>query len=470
MTESPDPSAEVTPPASGGGAPRRRNPWWIPPFLGRVPAIEERYFKILGIVALGLFFESYDLSLLTSALKHISEDLGIAEHDLGFYLGAVRLGGLVAFFLLPLADRLGRRRVFLASMIGMSVFTLGTALAQTPLQFVAFQLVTRAFIATLAAVGIVMLAEEFPAAHRGWGVGILGALAAFGHGLGALLFAAIDVVPFGWRALYAFGALPLLLLPRFRRELHETARFRRHQEQAASRPGGIAASLRSLLALARGNPRRAALVGGAGMIHALGAISVFQFASLFVQNEHGWAPWQYSVMLLTSGGVGIVGNVVAGRLGDRAGRRAVGMAAFTLFPIAGIAFYNGTGWLLPLSFVAVVFSSSAGDVIVRIFSTELFPTAQRGASAAWLTLLQTVGWILGLWLVGVGRWTGVALSVMISAVSATVLVAGLLLLRLPETRQRELEELSEDNGSGESLSAPRSGSIAAPSPDTRTPL
>jgi len=444
VLEKPRPDAESEPPDPRLAAPRRRNPWWIPPFLGRAPAIEERFFKILGIVALGLFFESYDLSLLTSALKHISEDLGMAEHELGFYLGAVRLGGLLAFLLLPLADRFGRRRMFLASMIGMSVFTLATALSQNPLQFVAFQILTRAFLATLSAVGIVMLAEEFPAAHRGWGVGILGALAAFGHGLGALLFAAIEVVPFGWRSLYVIGALPLILLPWFRRELQETARFRRHEAETAGRPGGRNGSLRSLLALARGNPRRAALVGGAGMIHALGAISVFQFAALFVQNEHGWAPWQYSVMLLTSGGVGIVGNVIAGRLGDRAGRRIVGMAAFTLFPIAGIAFYHGVGWLLPVSFIAVVFSSSAGDVIVRIFSTELFPTSQRGASAAWLTLLQTIGWIAGLWLVGVGRWAGISLPIMISAVSATVLVAGLLLLLLPETRRRELEDLSDD--------------------------
>ena len=444
MTTLPDPESIPPDPDPAAAPQRRRNPWWIPPFLGRVPAIEDRYFRILGIVALGLFFESYDLSLLTSALKHISEDLGMAEHELGFYLGAVRLGGLVAFFLLPLADRLGRRRVFLAALIGMSLFTLGTAFAQTPLQFVVFQLITRAFIATLAAVGIVMLAEEFPAAHRGWGVGILGALAASGHGLGAALFATIDLLPFGWRALYAIGALPLLLLPYFRRELQETTRFRRHQEETADSRGGIKASLRSLVALARGNPRRAALVGGAGLIHALGAISVFQFASLFVQSEHGWLPWHYSVMLLTSGGVGIIGNVVAGRLGDRAGRRAVGLAAFTLFPIAGIAFYNGVGWVLPLAFIAVVFSSSAGDVIVRIFSTELFPTAQRGASAAWLTLLQTVGWILGLWLVGIGRWAGVSLPMMISVVSATVFVAGLLLLRLPETRQRELEDISDE--------------------------
>jgi MFS family permease len=411
-----------------------------------VPPIEDRYFRILGIVTLGLFFENYDLSLLTSALKHIAEDLQVAQEQLGFYLGAIRFGGLAAFFLLPLADRLGRRRVFLASMIGMSVFTLATALAQTPLQFVAFQILTRAFLATLAAVGVVMLAEEFPAEHRGWGVGILGALAAFGHGMGALLFAAIDLLPGGWRALYAIGALPLALLPMFRREIQETARFRRHQERSAETTSGsgVAASLRSLVALARDNPRRAGIVGAAGMIHALGAISVFQFASLFVQDEHGWEPWRYSAMLLTSGAVGIVGNVVAGRLGDRIGRRLVGLLAFTLFPAAGVAFYGGPGWLLPLAFIVIVFSSSAGDVIVRMFSTELFPTAQRGASAGWLALLQTAGWIVGLWLVGTGTWLGAPLALMVGAVSASVLVAGILLQRLPETRQRELEELSED--------------------------
>jgi putative MFS transporter len=420
-----------------------RNPWWIPPFLGRVPAVEPRHLRILGIVSLGLFFENYDLSLLTSALKHIADDFGIAQDRLGFYLGAVRLGGLLAFFLLPLADRLGRRRVFLASLLGMSVFTLATALAQTPAQFVAFQLATRAFLATLAAVGVVMLAEEFPAPHRGWAVGILGALSASGHGAGALLFAAIDVLPGGWRALYAIGALPLLLLPMFRRRIEETARFQRHRE--ASAHGPASAPLRSLLALARANPQRAGIVGGAGMIQALGAISLFQFASLFVQEQHGWAPWQYAAMLMTSGAVGIVGNVVAGRLGDRIGRRRVGLLAFTLFPLAGIAFYNGPGWLLPIAFVAVVFASSAGDVIVRVFATELFPTSQRGAAAAWLTLLQTLGWILGLWVVGAGTVLGVALPAMVSAVAASLFLAGLLLTRLPETKQRELEEISGED-------------------------
>ncbi len=65
--------------------------------------------SMLGLIVLGSFFEAYDLSLLTAALKHISEDLRIDERQMGSYLAGVRFGGFFAFALLPLADRVGRR-------------------------------------------------------------------------------------------------------------------------------------------------------------------------------------------------------------------------------------------------------------------------------------------------------------------------------------------------------------------------
>lgn len=422
----------------------RRNPWWIPPLLGRVPDVDDRHLRVLGLVTLGLFFENFDLSLLGNALKHIAEGLAIGEQEVAFYLAAVRAGGLLAFLLLPLADGIGRRRVYLASLVGMSACTLASGFAQTPLQFVACQMAARVFIATLAAVGVVMLAEELPARHRGWGIGMLGALSAVGHGVGALLFAMVDWLPGGWRALYVAGAAPLVLLPFFRRAIQETARFGEHRASVTATRGGPRALLRSIVRLASTSRRRAALVGAAGLLQALGAISVFQFAPLFLQTEHDWLPWQVAAMVVGAGALGIVGNVAAGRLGDRIGRRIVGSAAFLLFPVAAIAFYNGPTWALPPCFVVIVFASSAGDVIVRAFSTELFPTSQRGASAGWLTLLQTIGWVTGLVLVGAGTWIEVPLSRMVSTVAIGVAGAGLLLLLLPETRARELEELSAE--------------------------
>jgi putative MFS transporter len=399
---------------------------------------------MFGLVVLGTFFESYDLSLLSSAVKHIAEDLEIGSDQLAFVLAAVRFGGFAAFALLPLADRVGRRRMFLVAILGMSLGTLATAFVQSPLQFVFAQVAARTFMLIAAGVGIVMLAEELPAEHRGWGIGMLGALGALGHGLGAALFAAVDVLPFGWRALYAVGALPLLALPVMRRTLRETARFEAHRASVAAHATGRFAALRSLGGLARAHPGRALCVGVAGFALAFGAISVFQFASYFLQTVHGWAPWQFSTMMLVGGGIGIVGNVVAGRLGDVFGRRVVGCVALAAYPAAAIAFYQGPEVTVGACFALIVFMSSAADVVLRAFSTELFPTTQRGASAAWLTLLQTCGHIGGLALVGGGVAAGTDLPLVISMVSLVVLVAALCVMLLPESRGRELETLSHD--------------------------
>src|SRR5262245_64587284 len=71
-------------------------------------------------------FENYDLGLLNAALKQISESLAIAPGDSGWFLAAIRLGGLGAFALVPVADRVGRRRVFLAALVGMSAGSLAS--------------------------------------------------------------------------------------------------------------------------------------------------------------------------------------------------------------------------------------------------------------------------------------------------------------------------------------------------------
>ena len=95
--------------------------------------------RILLLVAFGMFFENYDIGLTNAALPEIAEELSIEAGDTAFYLSVIRLGGIGAFLLLPFADRLGRRRVFLASLLGMSVGTLASGLSQTAEQFAVAQ-------------------------------------------------------------------------------------------------------------------------------------------------------------------------------------------------------------------------------------------------------------------------------------------------------------------------------------------
>lgn len=422
-----------------------KRPWWIPHFLGGVPEVEPRLMSMLGLVSLALLFESYDVSMLTSALKFIREDLDIGDRELPFFLSAVRLGAVPAFLLvIPLADRLGRRRMFLASVVGISLCTAATGFVQTPAQFVVMQTLGRAFLVAGSAIAIVIVTEEFPAEHRGWAIGMVGALSATGHGFGAILFAAYDWLPGGWRALYVVGGAPLLLLPMFRRGVVETRRFVDHAASAA-----VTGWHGPLVALAREYPARAAGVAVVSMLLGVGTVSVFQFTGDFVLTSHGWEPGHFSLMVLTAGGIGIIGNIVAGRLGDRVGRRRVGAVFFALFPIFAITFYNGPDWVLPIAYAGIVFSQTAGSVMLRAISTELFPTSHRGTAAGWATMAETLGWAIGLALVGLGTTDLGDIPGMTSLVSVSVLVAGLTMLWLPETARQELEAISPEHWPGE---------------------
>ncbi len=423
---------------------RTRNPWWIPPFLGRVPAeIGPDQLRLLGVVALALFFENYDLSMLGSALKFIREDFGLAQAEGGRLQALVRLGALPVLFVIPFVDRLGRRRVFLAAIVGMSVGTFATAFAQDATQFVAAQMLSRTFLLTASATAFVIVAEELPAARRGWGVGMLGALGACGFGLGALLFAAIERLPFGWRFLYAVGIAPLLFLPWFRREVKETSRFAREHGSGDS----VAAALRSWLVpiagLLRRHPWRAAAIAAIGAFTAGGHASGMQLMGDYLQTDQDYSPGQYTRLLILGGMLGIIGNPAAGHLADRFGRRAVGCAVLGLFPVCMLFFYRGSGWEIPAAWIPGVFVVSGGNAIVRALSTELFPTASRGTAAGWLMLVETLGAALALDAVTRLTPADESVATAVSLLAWLTLGAALVVLLLPETANRELEQISQ---------------------------
>jgi MFS family permease len=432
-------------------ASRVQNPWWLPPFLlGRVPAgVSPPVLRVLGFVSFALFFEHYDTSLLGNALKYIVADLQVPETDLGYFQMLIRLGALPAFFLIPFIDRLGRRRLFLAALIGMSVGTLLTAFSQTAGQFIACQMLTRMFVITASAVAIVIVAEELPAATRGWGIGVLAAVSASGHGLGAALFAAIELLPWGWRSLYAFGVLPLLLLPMFRRNIKETARFTRHRDELAARAPGATVGegwWTPLVEFARTHPVRAMGMAVVASVSSVGHVVVISFTGYYVLQYHGWAPYQLSLMVIVAGLVGIVGNVVAGRVADRSGRRGVGFVFLAVFPLVAWLFYAGPGWTLPVLWSVMIFTLMGANVIIRALSSELFPTSHRGTSTGLLALMETLGAAAGLLLLGLLQTREGDLIALIPLISLATLGAGLVLLAFPETRQRELEAISQGPG------------------------
>ncbi len=409
------------------------------------PALGEGQVRLLGAVALALLFEEYDGAMLVSALKHIAHDLRMAESDLGLHLGLIRLGAVPAFFCVPLADRIGRRPVFIGSTTILGLLTFATAFAPSPVAFVAMQALTRTFFVTGTALAFVIVAEEFPAEHRGWGVGMLAALGSCGHGLSAILFSQIERLPFGWRALYAIGVIPVLCLPFFLSQIGETNRFKHHEATRVSGDGVFELSgvLEPMRALFRTYPWRALGLAASGLLIMAATQPSMQFTGFYTLDKLGWRPSQYSTMFVVGGAVGIVGNIAAGRMGDRFGRKVIGFTLLGSFPIASFAFYRGSSFTVVAAWISLVFCFMGGRVVLKALSAELFPTSFRGAAAGVYAVMEAMGAVAGLLVIYLFRTNDPGyLARVIPLIALSSLGSAVILLSFPETKQRELEEIT----------------------------
>jgi len=414
-------------------------------WMFRAPAeVEPKDRRTLLFVALALLFEEYDTAMLFSALKQIAEELQMQASELGLYTALVRLGGLPAFLVVPIADRLGRRPVFIFATVMLGVLTVATAFVQTPLQFTILQGMARLFVVTSTATAFVIVTEELPAQHRGWGVGALAAIGSLGHGLSAILFARIETLPYGWRALYIVGVVPILCLPLFLRFVPETQRFLAQVAQQGVHTKGLwnaaTAPMRELFTV---QPRRASALGLCGILVAGGTLPTIQFSGYYTQTKLAWEPAQYSAMMIIAGGLGIAGNVIAGRLGDRYGRRIVGAVLMTLFPVTSFAFFHGDSVTVVIAWVPLVFCLMGGRVILRAFSAELFATAQRGAASGVFSVAEMLGAIIGLLLVHAYGTPSIAeIGRVVPAVALLNVGCAAIVLTFPETKNRSLEDVT----------------------------
>ena len=432
---------------------KRRQPWWIPPFLGRVPAeIDEPSLRLLGAVAFALLFEEYDQAMVTSALKQISADLAIAERQLGLYLALIRLGALPAFLLIPLADRIGRRPVFVFATATMGLLTFATAFAQTSMQFVGDPGAHAHLLRRRLRGGIRDRDRGVPGGAPRLGMGMLAALGAVGHGLSAAAFSQIDRLPYGWRALYAFGIVPVLLC---RGSCGASRRPALHAPGCGERCGcrrarrRHARPLRAVCAAARAgrHPPRARRRRGAHRLRRSGCVTAqLPVQRLLHPDQARLVAGAVSMMVIAGGGVGIIGNIVGGRLGDSWGRKRVGVMLLSVFPLAAVGFYQGPTPVVIALWVALVFCSMGGRVILRAMATELFPTSQRGAASGLYAVLEVLGAVVGLLAIHAYRPADISeLALAVSLISCVIWIAALVLLRFPETRLRESKR-SADGG------------------------
>src|SRR5690349_16252314 len=174
---------------------------------------------VLVIVAVAQFMVILDASIVNVALPTIKRDVGFSEQSLSWILNAYTLifGG---FLLLGgrLADRLGRRRLFIAGIAVFSFASLICGLSQSEEEL----LVARGLqglggaMASPAALSIILTTfDEGPERNRA--LSVWGAIAGAGGAIG-LLLGGVLVEALSWRWVFfvnvPIGALVLALTPR----------------------------------------------------------------------------------------------------------------------------------------------------------------------------------------------------------------------------------------------------------------
>lgn len=332
--------------------------------------------KLLLLLGAAFFIGQYDMTVLSLALPDLQRSFDIGEQDLGKVIAAARLGVLPAVFLALWSDRIGRRRLLVVTLLGLSVATGATGLARGTGEFIVLQFCARLFTTAEEILAVIYVLEMLPARQRGWGVGFLAAMGGLGSGLASLLYGLVEYLPGGWRALYIAAALPILYLAWLRRLLPETALFEQHvrgeKEQRFWQP------LREIL---REHRREMVAIASIAAVFWFQVSATLSFMSKYLQEEHGYLPQQVSLLFIVAGSLAIFGNVLAGRISDRVGRRLTLVAALLVNCVAIVTFYNTAGFTLPLAWIAALFSFFAVDVMVNAISGELFPTRCRSTAS-----------------------------------------------------------------------------------------
>ncbi|HEV7758543.1 MAG TPA: MFS transporter [Acidimicrobiales bacterium] len=421
--------------------------------------LERHHVVLLVLLGAASFFDGYDTAIKTLALTQIREDFELTKSAASLMFAVVYFGALPAMALTRWADRIGRRRMLIWSVLGYMSFSGLTALAPNAQSYAALQMCQQVFLVAETAIVWTMAAEELPAKARGFGFGILGMNMALGTGFAAILYGGfLESVEHGWRYLYLVGVPPLLLVSFLRRGLPESRRF-----EVARDEGRLAGRWQKILEV----PYRRWLLLVVGTTFLLQLSQQAQtFAIDYLQTDRGISTAASNGMLILAGLPGIPIMVAAGSLSDRYGRRLVGCGFALASMVGGFGFFwlpGGIPVLLPCMSLTLVGSMGSFPVL-QTYVTELFPTGLRSSAASWAGTSGVLGRMMSLGLAAVllhvtsqsassQSWTATVLGV--GPFLALIIIA----LAFPDTHGRELEETS---GEGDGTPAPDPPPLPAP--------
>ena len=327
--------------------------------------------------------DAMDFMLYAMAIGHLRSYFGFDDATAGLAgtvtLATSAIGGLIFGVV---ADRFGRTRAMMATILIFSFASLGAATSATFLQLLAWRALLGLGMGGEWATGAVLVSETWPPEHRNKAISIMQSGWAIGYILAAVLAAMILGAPSAgsdaWRWLFVAGVAPAFVILWIRRRVREPERWTQARQHADSRKSAFRVIFGPAL-------RRRTLV-----VILLGSCVQFAYWGIFF-----WLPGFLARPIAEGGaGMGIVrslgwiipvqigayfGYLTFGFIADRLGRRRT----FILFMLTAAVLVPVYGHLAERPALLLALSPILGYVghgyfsMFGAFLAELFPTAVR---------------------------------------------------------------------------------------------
>jgi MFS family permease len=353
--------------------------------------------------------------VLVPALTELLPRSGIeaTAGNIGYY-GSV----LFALFLIgwglsmlwgPIADRFGRVRTLMLTILCYSLFTFLCGVVTNIWQLAVFRLLAGIGIGGEWSMGGTFVAEEWPEDRRKMGAGFMHTGYYFGFFLAAIANYVIGA-RYGWRWMFAVGGTPALLVTFIRYGVRESATWQ--QRVAATHRPAMREAFAKLFSTTYA--RRTALNSLYLLVSIVGLwagsvyvpTSVREIALREGQNAAAAARLaSYGTMLLSAGT--ILGCIVLPPLAERLGRRLTLGLYFVVmfFSISvgfGYVFYlpsNALPWFLTILFALGV--GGANFAMYTLWLPEQYSTECRASAFAFAT--------------SVGRFAGAGITFLVGS-------------------------------------------------------
>jgi MFS family permease len=384
---------------------------------------------------LGWMLDAMDVMLYSLVLAYLITAFSMDTRVAGFLNSLTLVASAIGGFLFGLiADRVGRTRALMASILVYSAASAACAFSHTVPQLALCRFVLGLGMGGEWTAGAALIAETWRAEHRGKALGLMQSSYAIGEAIAALVV--VVVLPhFGWRAVFLVGVLPALLVLWIRAKVPEPAIWK--HRAASLNP------VRRRRLLSRTILRTGALAT------TMNAFSLFGYWGLFT-----WIP-AYLSAPVSQGGRGIslvkttsfflvlcagkwLGYASFGFFADAFGRRKPYflylLIAAVLVPVYGVT--RSEYGLLLLGPLVAFFGTGSFSGYAAIAS-EIFPGEIRAAAMGLSYNVGRVFSAIAPFAVGtLAIKYGIGPAFFLQA--AAFLFAALLSLALPETRGQEL--------------------------------